>query len=50
MRVAVVTVGDELLSGETVNTNAAWLGRQLAERGVTVGSQRNEAQLYFPAQ
>ncbi len=37
MRVAVVTVGDELLSGETVNTNAAWLGQQLAERGVTVG-------------
>ncbi|RLM95419.1 molybdopterin-binding protein [Haloarcula sp. Atlit-7R] len=37
MRVAVVTVGDELLSGETVNTNAAWLGHQLAERGVTVG-------------
>ena len=36
MRVAVVTVGDELLSGETVNTNAAWLGRQLTERGVTV--------------
>jgi molybdenum cofactor synthesis domain-containing protein len=37
MRVAVVTVGDELLSGETVNTNAAWLGQRLAERGVTVG-------------
>ncbi|EMA01898.1 competence/damage-inducible protein cinA [Haloarcula vallismortis] len=37
MRVAVVTVGDELLSGETVNTNAAWLGQQLAGRGVTVG-------------
>ena len=36
MRVAVVTVGDELLSGETVNTNAAWLGQQLAARGVTV--------------
>ncbi|WP_276271998.1 competence/damage-inducible protein A [Haloarcula litorea] len=36
MRVAVVTVGDELLAGETVNTNAAWLGDQLAERGVTV--------------
>ncbi|GGN89410.1 MULTISPECIES: competence/damage-inducible protein A [Haloarcula] len=36
MRVAVVTVGDELLAGETVNTNAAWLGRQLADRGVTV--------------
>jgi molybdenum cofactor synthesis domain-containing protein len=36
MRVALVTVGDELLAGDTVNTNAAWLGRQLADRGVTV--------------
>ncbi len=34
MRVAVVTIGDELLAGDTVNTNAAWLGRQLADRGV----------------
>ncbi len=36
MRVALVCVGDELLAGDTVNTNAAWLGRQLGERGVTV--------------
>jgi len=36
MHVALVTVGDELLSGDTANTNAAWLGRQLAQRGVTV--------------
>lgn len=36
MRVAIVTVGDELLIGETVNTNAAWLGEQLHERGVAV--------------
>jgi len=36
MRVALVTVGDELLAGDTVNTNAAWLGRQLAERGVSL--------------
>jgi len=36
MGVAVVTVGDELLVGETVNTNAAWLGEQLSARGVTV--------------
>ncbi|WP_302080403.1 competence/damage-inducible protein A [Salinibaculum rarum] len=36
MRVALVTVGDEILAGDTVNTNAAWLGRQLAERGVDV--------------
>ena len=36
MRVAVITVGDELLAGDTVNTNAAWLGRKLDERGVRV--------------
>ncbi|MFC6836284.1 competence/damage-inducible protein A [Halomarina ordinaria] len=36
MRVAVVTVGDELLAGETVNTNAAWLGEQLTARGARV--------------
>lgn len=34
MNVALVSVGDELLSGDTVNTNAAWLGEQLSERGV----------------
>ncbi|SEV97104.1 competence/damage-inducible protein A [Halobacterium jilantaiense] len=37
MQVALVTVGDELLAGDTVNTNAAWLGERLGERGVTVG-------------
>jgi molybdenum cofactor synthesis domain-containing protein len=36
MRVALVTVGDELLSGDTVNTNAAWLARRLTDRGATV--------------
>ncbi|AAG19234.1 competence/damage-inducible protein A [Halobacterium salinarum] len=36
MQVALVTVGDELLAGDTVNTNAAWLGQQLHERGATV--------------
>jgi molybdenum cofactor synthesis domain-containing protein len=36
MQVALVSVGDELLSGETVNTNASWLGRALADRGVDV--------------
>lgn len=30
-------MGDELLSGETVDTNAAWLGRRLAVLGVPVG-------------
>ncbi|SFC75893.1 molybdenum cofactor synthesis domain-containing protein [Halobiforma haloterrestris] len=36
MDVAIITVGDELLSGDTVNTNANWLATQLAERGVAV--------------
>ncbi len=36
MNVAIVAVGDELLSGDTVNTNAAWLGKRLTERGADV--------------
>lgn len=36
MNVALVSVGDELLSGDTVNTNAAWLGERLTDRGATV--------------
>lgn len=36
MEVALVTVGDELLAGDTVNTNAAWLGERLFERGTAV--------------
>lgn len=36
MRVAVVTVGDELLAGDTVNTNAAWLGSELRKLGAHV--------------
>jgi len=35
MEVAIVTVGDEILAGDTENTNAWWLTRRLAERGVT---------------
>lgn len=47
---AVVSVGDELLLGETVNTNAAWLGRELAILGApvrarfTVGDERGAIQ------
>jgi molybdenum cofactor synthesis domain-containing protein len=36
MEVALVTVGDELLAGDTVNTNANWLATQVTERGGTV--------------
>jgi molybdenum cofactor synthesis domain-containing protein len=36
MNAALLTVGDELLDGDTANTNATWLGEQLTARGVTV--------------
>lgn len=36
VRAVVVTVGEELLSGATVDGNAAWLGRALAELGIPV--------------
>jgi len=36
MEVALITAGEELLAGDTENTNATWLAQQLTERGVTV--------------
>ena len=36
MRVAVINVGDELLAGDTVNTNASWLGERLTAIGATI--------------
>ncbi|MFB6130994.1 MAG: competence/damage-inducible protein A [Salinigranum sp.] len=36
MQVALLTVGDEILTGDIENTNATWLARQLTERGASV--------------
>ncbi|GGL61932.1 competence/damage-inducible protein A [Halocalculus aciditolerans] len=36
MDIALLTVGDELLTGATENTNASWLARELTARGATV--------------
>jgi molybdenum cofactor synthesis domain-containing protein len=36
MRVALIAVGDEILSGDTVNTNASWLAERLTAAGATV--------------
>jgi competence/damage-inducible protein CinA-like protein len=36
LQAVIVSVGNELLYGETVDTNAAWLGRALAARGIPV--------------
>ncbi|MDQ6635355.1 MAG: molybdopterin-binding protein, partial [Gemmatimonadota bacterium] len=36
MRIEVVTIGDELLLGYTIDTNAAHLARELAALGVEI--------------
>ena len=36
-RAAIVTVGNELVSGDVENTNGSWLARRLAALGVEVG-------------
>ncbi|AWB27643.1 competence/damage-inducible protein A [Halococcoides cellulosivorans] len=36
MEVAILTVGEELLAGDTTNTNATWLAEQVTDRGVEV--------------
>ena len=36
MHIEIVTIGDELLLGFTVDTNAAHLARELAARGVAI--------------
>ncbi len=36
MKIEIVTIGDELLLGFTIDTNAAWLARELASIGVEI--------------
>lgn len=36
MLAAILTIGNELVSGDVENTNASWLARQLEQRGVKV--------------
>ena len=36
MLAAILTIGNEVVSGDTENTNASWLGRRLEELGVKV--------------
>lgn len=36
MKAEVISIGDELLIGQTINTNAAWLGQQLSLRGIPI--------------
>jgi len=32
----IITIGDELLIGQVVDTNSAWMGQQLSLLGITV--------------
>lgn len=34
--VIIITIGDELLIGQVVDTNSAWIGQQLAKQGVEI--------------
>lgn len=36
MNVEIITIGDEILIGQTVDTNSAWLGKELNKIGVDV--------------
>jgi len=36
MKVEIISIGDELLIGQVVNTNAAWMGEQLTDAGIEV--------------
>jgi nicotinamide-nucleotide amidase len=36
MKATVITIGDELLIGQIVNTNAAWIGEELTRLGISV--------------
>ena len=36
MRVGIITIGNELLSGFTIDRNAAWIGQQLLSSGIKV--------------
>ena len=39
MKIAIVSIGNELLSGDTINTNATWIGKQLTDIGCSILQQ-----------
>jgi len=36
MQAEIITIGDELLIGQTVDTNSAWIGAELSKQGIKV--------------
>ena len=41
MKVAILTIGDEILIGQIVDTNSAWLGNELNKIGAEIGEIRS---------
>lgn len=47
-KASILTIGDELLIGQTINTNAAWIGRELAlvnirvTKSLTISDEKSE--------
>ena len=39
MKIAIISIGDELLSGFTLNSNFAWMGQELLKSGIIVSKQ-----------
>ena len=39
MKAEIITIGDEILIGQIVDTNSAWISQRLNETGITVGSK-----------
>ena len=37
MKTEIVSIGDEILIGQVVNTNASWMAQQLNSAGIQVG-------------
>ena len=38
IKAAIIAIGDELLIGETINSNSAWLGKELTKLGITINT------------
>jgi nicotinamide-nucleotide amidase len=36
MRAIIITIGDELLIGQTIDTNSAWIGSELSKAGFDI--------------
>jgi len=49
MRCEVVAVGTELLLGQIVDTNSAWIGEQLALAGIDCLRHTGVAQAIYPS-